>query len=124
MRGGIQMASPFWQCPKCHKLTRKAQQFFELVELGMGESTGVVGPGLADTTNCANCGASFTIKTIYIDAKYDVSIKDVFNGKYGAHIVENIRQLHKAGKINLTEEEKNLLFKGKKKSLLSKIFKF
>ena len=96
------MASPFWQCPRCHKLARKDEELFELTD-------GTMSLGMNGTGKCPNCRSPVDLQSLYVEAKYDVAVEDIYSGKYGTHIVENIRQLYDAGKINLTEEEKVLL---------------
>ena len=100
------MRSPYWQCPHCHKLARKDAQVAELAELA-GLVTG--------TGKCPNCDRPIELEALYVKAKYDIPMADVYHGKYGSHLVENIRQLYEAGQVTLSEEEKNLLLKSGEK---------
>lgn len=102
------MASPFWQCPQCHSVTRKNDNAFEMVEIS-DPNTVLAVPG---PVKCPDCSANFDFQTIYSDAKYDVPIQDVYNGKHSTALVNNIRRLHEAGRIRLSEEEKRLLRQG------------
>jgi len=98
------MASPFWQCPQCHSVTRKNDNAFEMVEISAPNTVFAV----AGAAPCPDCGARNNFDDVYLHPKYDVSIEDVYGGKCGVNL-QLVRRASEAGQIRLSEEEQRLL---------------
>jgi len=98
------MASPYYQCPQCHSVSRKNDNMFQMVEIS-GPNTVFAVAGAAP---CPDCGARNNFDDVYVHPKYDVPIEDVYGGKHGVNL-QLVRRASEAGQIRLSEEEKRLL---------------
>lgn len=98
------MASPYYRCPKCHNVSRKNDNMYEMVEISGSNTVFAVAGGVP----CPECGANNTFDDVYLHPKYDVSIEEVYGGKVDINL-QLVNSAHLAGRIRLSEEEQRLL---------------
>ena len=70
---------------------------------GMGVCIGAVGGG------CPDCHGPLDAEAVYTEGKYDITIEQIAKGGYGTGIINNIRALHRSGRIELTPREQRIL---------------
>lgn len=98
------MASPYYRCPKCHNVSRKNDNMFEMVEISGSNTVFAVAGGVP----CPDCGANNSFDDVYLHPKYDVPIEEVYGGKVDVNL-QLVNSAHMAGRIRLSEEEQRLL---------------
>mgnify|MGYP003383520813 CR=1 FL=1 len=98
------MASPYYRCPKCHIVSRKNDNVFEMVEVSGSNTVFAVAGGAP----CPECGASNSFDDVYLHPKYDIRIEEVYGGKVDINL-RLVSQAHQVGRIRLSEEEQSLL---------------